>query len=62
MTKEKIMVESHAMASAEEQFKCSNCGHMYPTNGKDELPCPPVCGRVNKRGQDEIVMASTEEY
>ncbi len=52
---------THAAASAVECFKCSNCGHMFATEGLETKKCP-VCGRIDNRREDEIVMCSIEEF
>jgi hypothetical protein len=52
---------THAAASAVECFKCMNCGTMFPTEGNDTMACP-VCGRIDSRAKDEVLMCSTEDY
>ncbi len=51
----------HAEASAEESFKCSRCGHIFPTDGLESKSCP-VCGRMNTRREDKVLEASTEDF
>lgn len=52
---------THAVASAVECFKCSNCGNMFPTEDLDSKKCP-VCGHMDNRKEDEILMCSIEDY
>lgn len=56
-----VKEETHAAASAVECFKCQNCGSMFPTEGADSRECP-VCGRIDTRAQDRVIMCSTEEF
>ncbi len=63
--KEKVTIKeaskTHWDASTVESFKCLRCGHMFPTEGRDTAKCP-VCGRIDKRGEDEIVFVSNEGF
>lgn len=51
----------HPTASAVESFKCSRCGHEFPTDGMESKVCP-VCGRLNNRREDKVIQASIEEF
>ena len=42
-------------------YKCANCGNMYATDGKNELPCP-VCGNLCSPETCRVINASTEDY
>lgn len=48
-------------ASADEVFKCWNCGAMYPTDGEFEGECP-VCGKTCTREACSVTFASNVDY
>lgn len=52
---------SLADATTAPNFKCSNCGSMYPTDDLEEKPCP-VCGHVNRTGKSVVLQASNEDF
>ncbi len=56
-----VLEPTHAAQSAVECFKCNNCGEMFETDSLESKRCP-VCGRMDTRGQDEIVMCSIEGF
>ncbi|MBI4318969.1 MAG: hypothetical protein HY675_10810 [Chloroflexi bacterium] len=56
-----VKESTRAEASTVECFKCSNCGDMFSTDGLESKKCP-VCGRVDNRLEDQIVMCSIEEF
>jgi rubrerythrin len=43
--------------STEEDFRCPQCGEMFPTDGKDENDCP-VCGTHCTRDKCLVLKAS----
>lgn len=56
-----VFHRTHAEASAVESFKCSRCGHVFPTEGEESRACP-VCGRLANRREDKVLEASTEDF
>jgi len=59
--KQFVKESTRATASTVECFKCSSCGDMFPTEGLESKKCP-VCGHVDIRREDRVVMCSIEDF